>query len=519
MPDAKIVLLGHRKGVQSTLWLPALRNSVHAVYLVLDDVNSGKVTVYSRCLFCGDEPGQVRVLTSWHLGWEEPKLLNLFPYGVRDFHGRLLRAVSLPFFPYADYEMNLKDLSKPVTLRDSLDHRILKTTSSLLNFTYEVYTPPDVKVGVPAPNGSWTGMIGVLQRGEVDITLAITITAGRLPFMDLARMCESDPVIITSLRPQLLPQYLVIVRPFTVNVWIYLVLSIMVWGTSLWLLEKMRSRLTGERSMTLHRAIFYSWAVVLDDPPPKPPKYSAGQILLGWWLVASLVISTGFRSSLVANLSIQSKTKPIDSYEDLLSQSNWHWGMHDTISGGQPNIRTNDQDPTLRKIYQKSESKSIEEGLEKILEGGYSFLITRTRVRTDIASKYTDKFGRTYLYISKQFYKILSDFGWGFRKGAPYYNLFVITFHRLIEAGLIDYWIEDAMAARITQIRRERKEAQTAGVTPGVDLSNMFEADEVILRTRHMMGVYLVTLAGFITAVLTFFAEKLIHRYNADFFC
>ncbi|XP_064113877.1 glutamate receptor-like [Macrobrachium nipponense] len=356
-------------------------------------------------------------------------------------------------------------------------------------------------------------MIGVIQRGEVDFSLAITINPGRLPFMDLARMCESDPIIITSLRPQFLPRYLVITRPFTVNVWIYLVLSVMVWGTSLWLLEKMRSGLTGEKSMTLNRSIFYSWAVVLEDPPPKPPRHITGQMLLGWWLAASLVISAGFRSSLVANLSVQSKTKPIDSYEDLLSQSNWHWGIHDTISGGQPNIRTNDQDPILRKIYEKSESKSIEEGLEKVLEGRYSFLITRTRVRTDIASKYTDKFGRTYIYISKQFYKILSDFGWGFRKGAPYYNLFVSTFLRLIEAGIMDHWIEDSIAARIREIRRERKEAQIDDVTPSIDLSNMFDADELILRTRHMIGIYLVTLFGFLIAVLTFFAEQIIHRY------
>ncbi|XP_068238917.1 glutamate receptor ionotropic, delta-2-like [Palaemon carinicauda] len=517
MPDAKIALFGRQRDVQSALWMPAFQNSIHILYLGLDDVTlktsspSGVVTMYSRRLFPDGESREVRVLSSWVLGCEEPKAFDPFPYNVRDLHGHLLRAVSLPFFPYVDYQMNLQDLSKPVALRNSLDKKLIETISSIMNFTYEVYTPADVRVGIPLPNGSWTGMIGTLQRGDVDISLMITINAARLAFMDLARVCESDPIIITSLTPQFIPKYLAIVSPFTANVWAYLVLSIVIWGVSFWLLGEVRSKFTGERSLTLNESLFYSWGIILEEPPPRPPRHSTGQVLLGWWLVAVLVISTGYRSSLVANLSVQSKMKPIDSYEDLLSQRNWHWGIQDTIISGQPNIRTNDQDPVLKKIYENSEPISVERGLEKIVQGGYSFLVTRTRVRTDIATKYTDEYGRTFIYTSKQSYKILSDFGWGFRKGSPYYNLFVGIFNRLIDAGIIDYWIAESIASRVRQIR---KETQGADVSSSIDVDNLFESNEVVLKTRHFIGVFLVMLAGFSIALPTLLVENLIDNYH-----
>ncbi|KAK8385270.1 hypothetical protein O3P69_012238 [Scylla paramamosain] len=51
------------------------------------------------------------------------------------------------------------------------------------------------------------------------------------------------------------------------------------------------------------------------------------QVLLGGWLVFSLVLSTAYRSSLIAHLSVLTKLPPIDSFEDLLMQQDWTWGI------------------------------------------------------------------------------------------------------------------------------------------------------------------------------------------------
>ena len=38
-----------------------------------------------------------------------------------------------------------------------------------MNFTYTIVQPPDKAWGSPYGNGSWNGMVGMLQREEADI--------------------------------------------------------------------------------------------------------------------------------------------------------------------------------------------------------------------------------------------------------------------------------------------------------------------------------------------------------------
>ncbi len=39
----------------------------------------------------------------------------------------------------------------------------------VLNFKYNLTTPPDGEWGADSGNGSWTGMVGMLQRRDIDI--------------------------------------------------------------------------------------------------------------------------------------------------------------------------------------------------------------------------------------------------------------------------------------------------------------------------------------------------------------
>ena len=39
----------------------------------------------------------------------------------------------------------------------------------ILNFTYDLTQPPDGQWGAIQPDGSWSGLVGMLMRGEIDI--------------------------------------------------------------------------------------------------------------------------------------------------------------------------------------------------------------------------------------------------------------------------------------------------------------------------------------------------------------
>ena len=38
-----------------------------------------------------------------------------------------------------------------------------------MNFTYDLTQPPDGQWGAIQPDGSWSGLVGMLMRGEIDI--------------------------------------------------------------------------------------------------------------------------------------------------------------------------------------------------------------------------------------------------------------------------------------------------------------------------------------------------------------
>ncbi|XP_063609103.1 probable glutamate receptor [Penaeus indicus] len=71
----------------------------------------------------------------------------------------------------------------------------------------------------------------------------------------------------------------------------------------------------------------YPCSLLLEDPPTEPPTATSARVLLGWWLMACVVIGTAYRSSLVAFLTVEGKTPPINSFEDLVKRPGWRWGM------------------------------------------------------------------------------------------------------------------------------------------------------------------------------------------------
>ncbi|XP_066978909.1 glutamate receptor ionotropic, kainate glr-3-like [Macrobrachium rosenbergii] len=528
-PNALILLVGRKEEVSSVLWRPAFRNTIRSLYLGLQEKslqdlqspfripcrlvkgntnpcgsseglqNIGShlsIKLYSRCLYCDKGNGKIRVLATWDLRSRKPNFSDPFLYQMTTLDGHLIRVSTLPFF--------LTSIS-------------IWTQKTSPNRWYEIRPPLDLAIGNPTKNGSWTGTLGDIYRGIADVSFSLSSSPERLKVSDLLRTIEADTLVIVSLKPQLLPQYLVIIRPFTVDVWIYLTFSIFLCGVALWLLEKTRSDLTGEKSMSLSWSIFYSWAVMLDDAPSTTPRYISGQMLLGWWLVAALVISTVYRSALVAFLSVQSKTEPIDSFQDLVSRGSWRWGVHDFVMSGQVRLfLENSNDTAVKHFYKHAEMPNITYGLTKALKGRYSLLGIKRSLQSAIDLEFSDDLGQTPLYLSRTNYHIVTDFGWSLRRGAPYHRLLLYALTRLVDVGLVNYWMKEVTAARVHEVRRQKKDKNIQNLMRNLVVQELMVNNEVILGNRHLIGVYLVTLVGLAVSFLVLVGEKMVHSFYAE---
>ncbi|XP_064110221.1 glutamate receptor-like [Macrobrachium nipponense] len=347
-----------------------------------------------------------------------------------------------------------------------------------------------------------------------DFSTSITVNPDRLKILDKVRTIDTDWLCILSPQPQVLPRYLVITRTLSADVWIFLLVTITVWGVCLWGLQRAESRLSGRRSESFGESICYGWAAIVDHPP-NPPSNLSGQVLVGWLLIGTLLISSCFKSSLVANLTVENKEKPIDSYEGLVKKVNWKWGVEKFFLTGAPLLYfSQNPDPVIQFIYNHTESMVGDLGLEKVRGGRYSFLSTFNRISYFLGVLYSDTFGRHPFYVSKSRYRISSDIGLGIRKGAPFLRRFSQLVHRLAEAGILSHWIKDVLQGRISEDRKlyrqkmkEGNVASTEGTSNAAFAQSLEDEREVVLKMEHFLGLYLVFLCGLGMAMITFLVE------------
>ncbi|XP_047493448.1 uncharacterized protein LOC125042031 [Penaeus chinensis] len=217
-PQTRVLLVGTKNKATASLLHPALKNSVYAVYfsMVESNVNSSWIEVFRRCLYCrGGEAGVVP-LGPWHSREATPTEEELFPDEFRNFNGHTFRVVTLRYFPFIEYTRESDAPGTKVSPRDCLDLRILSTLASRNNFTFEIREPLDGEWGVPrADTGNWSGSVGTLQHDLADFSMNLTPTRDRIRVIQFSRVYVSDPYVLVSAKPGILPPIFAIVRPFT----------------------------------------------------------------------------------------------------------------------------------------------------------------------------------------------------------------------------------------------------------------------------------------------------------------
>ncbi|XP_052069248.1 probable glutamate receptor [Mytilus californianus] len=154
------------------------------------------------------------------------------------------------------------------------------------NFSYKVVHPPDGQYGGPKEDGSWTGMVGMIMRGEIDIAAApFTITSIRESVIDFTVPIMEDGVGILTKKITEEPYKLFkTLKPFTLKVW-------------------------GAIGM-----ISFSIAV---DPRPSAP---SGRVMLGFWWVFTILMLASYTANLAAYLTVSITVQPINSLAELIDQ-------------------------------------------------------------------------------------------------------------------------------------------------------------------------------------------------------
>lgn len=79
-------------------------------------------------------------------------------------------------------------------------------------------------------------------------------------------------------------------------------------------------------------------------------------MMVGCWLAVSLMIASGFRSSLIAHLTVQTTTEPIETLTDLINQKKWEWSLEPKFfKGAVYNYFTKHTHPVVQEFISKVE--------------------------------------------------------------------------------------------------------------------------------------------------------------------
>ncbi|XP_069943766.1 glutamate receptor ionotropic, delta-2-like isoform X3 [Cherax quadricarinatus] len=483
LSETVAVVVGGRVSVKEVLLHHSLRNTVNALYLALHDLT----------LHLNVAPRHYRT-RFYNILTPEDQFHN--------FMGHKMRFGTIRFFPYSDYTTQTAE-DTLLTLKDCLNTRLLSTFSSAYNFSMEILEAPDRNWGYKI-DGKYNGFLGMLQRDEIDFGGPVGPAVERMKVMEEASAYGAEIVCLVSRNPSPLPKYLSVISPFTASLWLMLLVSSVMLSLIQWLLHKKWIWLTGVHGVNLSSVILYNWGAILNHPPKDPSISNSGRVLVGVWLVFCLVITTGYSSSLIAHLTVQSKSKPPETLEDLVSLNNWRWGIESWMMKGSPGIYfSTHADPVVKMIYKKMEVVSAEEALSKVKEGRYTLISAKYYITVIIRSFYTDIYGQTPYYITYSGINFVADNGWGFRKGAPYRRHFQRLLLQLKGSGITEQWLKEVITRRVKENRASvvLHTHRPQGYTPN-------DEEPEVLRLYQLQGAFYFLFLGYFTASLVLLGEN-----------
>nr|QEE82777.1 ionotropic receptor 3 [Conogethes pinicolalis] len=372
---------------------------------------------------------------------------------------------------------------------------ILNTLAKQMNFQPKLYQPINVdlyKWGQVQANGSFSGLLGEMVNGQADVALGnLQYNPYHLELTDLSIPYTSQ--CFTFLTPEALTDnsWKTLILPFKLYMWIAVLLVLLISGTIFFglaryymnLQEFKKTHVVSKDARTysekekeylyesekpaglylfgeIINSILYTYGMLLVVSLPKLPTGWSLRLLTGWYWLYCILVVVSYRASMTAILANPAPRVTIDTLKELVESK---------IACGGWGTET-------KKFFQKS-SDEIEtigqrfeiindpfEAANKVARGVYAYYdnqdflkyisVKRKNVDMNINSDVNATTANGTEMISMDVERnlhIMSDcvvntpISIGFHKNSPLKPLADIYMRRIVEVGLVEKWLNDAM--------------------------------------------------------------------------
>lgn len=367
---------------------------------------------------------------------------------------------------------------------------IIRALAKGLGVTFNIVMPEDDTFGYKKPDGTWTGIIGMLARGEADLSVSgLTMTEERRKAVNFTYPLHVTDFTFMTDKPEPHPKNFAVFDVFSLEVWIGILLSLILVSLFLYMLLK--------RKETYSTILIESIGCLLEQSFSFNVRQNNTVLLLFYWFIGVTVLTTSYKAVIlsvitvprmvgirdISDLSDAAKQNSIKciSYKGFTFTSFVHWS------------ESND-----------NRLKSVEECLNKSeiegLHGQPAFLMYPHKKvfladRVDIT-----KLGRYYFISDDSF--ILSYLGIAYSKTFCCPRKLESIVHRIIAADLYPKLLRDIyFTAQLTPVKTVGVVADVPSISP--------------LKLEDFAGTFLIFFAGHLFSLLIFIAEIVSKRFHS----
>ncbi|CAB4069886.1 unnamed protein product [Lepeophtheirus salmonis] len=361
-----------------------------------------------------------------------PSLKTLFfSPPLTTFTGLKLQIGAIPYSPFiSGVVLDEDDQARGdyVSYKDYSGFEIdmLNAASHIHNFTYQIQNDPNGFWGSVGPDGKWSGVTAMAQRGQVDMIISTIIqTYSRHLILDMTAAFWYDYLVPASPIPSVIPQYLAIIYPFSMYLWILVLLSV--------------------RERKLSKKISTSSAVTW---------------LCGSWFIFCLIITAGYSSKLKSFLTNPIYSKPINTIEDVL-ESGLPWGMvkyDELVRKPNKKMMEKSNDSSIKKIWKNMEFLPFNAlpDVESVFQSKRIVFDYRMGLQASVQSGYSTQDGISFVHVSDEPIFMKSPIAWNFNANNPWKFIFDNHINKCIRAGLVEFWARKSLyQLKIDYLKKE----------------------------------------------------------------
>ncbi|XP_071526984.1 probable glutamate receptor [Panulirus ornatus] len=377
---------------------------------------------------------------------------------------------------------------------------VLDHFAKTIGFSFTFKRPPDGSWGYERPDGSFSGMVGMLLRDEAVIGLGpFAYSAARSKVIDYTRPMLIDYIRIMGGRgrPEVDPWGFLL--PLTPLVWAAILTTLLVPVGVIFVLSYPMLE-TGKKEKT---DIFFGYLrILLQQDYSVSVEWLWKRLVVGVWMMMTVVLTRSYAGNLMSLLAVRHIPQPYQTLRDLLDDPSatmiWEANSiymkfcHLAESGTFREVADLDNKGLIE--YRKTTEFS--HAVDTLVRGGDHVLVVEAltlvfRLAQDFSNK-----GRCDFYLSKEVFLPFMFCMIG-QKKSPLVPVISKRIMTMTEGGLYDHWMKAAVPNSTSCLRPPTK----ITVQTTLALANLWGMF-VVLVGGHTTGLLLLCLEVFSSRLL-----------------